>query len=132
MTNIVPASPENTSASILHEVNIVVKIPNLELTFYIVSPEQIDAYSESGVLFDVCVTLIGISVGAAIGFWTALKQGGISPEGVATLDTAKLAAIAFGMIFSLGAIWFFNRKRYLKKQWRTSSFQPNTKNNSIG
>lgn len=118
---------ENAPTLIRHNVKIEANIPDLKLTFHIVSPEQIDAYTEMGILFDLAATFLGIAIGAAVGFWTALKQGGLSPQSIATINTALLASIIFGIVSAIGAIWFFYRKMTLKRQWRTSTFPSDNK-----
>jgi predicted small integral membrane protein len=111
----------NAPALVQHNVTIETNIPDLKLTFHLVSSEQIDAYTDMGILFDLSVAFLGTALGAAIGFWTTLKQGGLSPESTATLKTAMTAAILFLLISIFGAIWFYSHKRNLKKQWRTLS-----------
>jgi hypothetical protein len=100
--------------------NIKTRVSPIELTFYIVTADQMDSYAESGLLADIFLALLGISSGAATGFWIAIKQGGLSPINEATLTTAMRASGVFVLVTLAFTVFFYWRQHKYKREWFTS------------
>lgn len=102
-------------------VKIEAYVRPVKLTFHLVTAEQIDTYAQMGHLAQLFLTLFGLASGAAIGFWTALNQGELSPAGNATLNTAMRAAV-IGLVIALSmAALFYCLQRKHKREWVTTT-----------
>lgn len=103
-------------------VRIIAHVAPVELTFHLVTADQIQTYAQMGQLAQLSLALCGLFAGAAIGFWTALQQAGLSPVGNATLNTAKVGAtIGAGLTLCLvGLFLCLQHKR--KAAWFTSTW----------
>jgi hypothetical protein len=110
--------------AILHQrVTIIADVVPVDLTFYMLTRNEIESYAETGNLAGLFLSLFGTAFGATIGFWTALNQGGLSLAGYATLATSMKASIIIGAI-SLGCAGiFYYRQRKRKIEWLTNTQQ---------
>jgi hypothetical protein len=100
--------------------NVKTRVSPIELTFYIVTADQIENYGELGFFVNIFLALLGIASGAAIGLWVAVKQGGLSSVSEATLTTAMWASFVFALTALVFTAFFYWRQRKCKREWFTS------------
>lgn len=96
----------------------------VEQTFHLLTLAQIETYADMGHLTQLFLMFFGLAIGAAIGFWTALRQGELSAVSNATLGTAMWVSLVVSGIFLFFAWWFYRYQRKHKRGWVTSTWRP--------
>ena len=90
--------------------------------YHLVTLDQINAYSITGYLATLYLTVFGICAGGWYSSWIALKQNGLSPEFMATLNaTSKFSfwgAVFFLLLSIVHIIWqqlFIKKNMFITK-----------------
>jgi hypothetical protein len=111
---------QQTAVVIHHNVPVEVNVQPIRVMYYCVTVEQLSEFSDIGCLVELFLALFGISAGAMISAWLALKQGGLTPEGVATLSTAMWASMIGSIVFLACAALLYFRQWKQKSRWIAS------------